>query len=385
MDPTLEDYIKQIQGEAALTKADSNPFANGVNNALEATRQSMGILSREAQEQQALMMGILSYGKAMGQPSPGGHLEGINNSLGAGIDAYLQQRSQQAQMNANVYLESVRQQEALRAHQLREKQLNQQAILEGYSLQEQRRAHDLTNQHHIGTLDLHREELNLKKRRLSRFLAAQAVNSSVSPSGINEVPLQKMGKQFANDWGKLVVKEISQIPINQRTVSTVQEMKDIFEKYPNIGSSFLNMIDNEEGKTENSFWNMLAKKVVNDDELSAVQQLKKLSNDLTLSTVKGLSGTSATDIMKKAVKASSPSGRLTHDSFNKIADSWSKRANENIRHAKLIENSLSRGMYPMSGEVEINPSPLSSERSSIEGNDLSQLSDEELLKLYNNE
>ena len=387
MNPTLQDYLMQIQGESSLAAQEENPFTSGVQNAMAATRQSMGIPSREAQEQQAIGMGFINFGKAMGQPSPDGQFAGINRAVGSGIDAYLQQQAQQAQMNANIYLESVRQQEALREHRLRQTQLEQQARLQEASLEEQRRAHDLTQQHHAGTLDLHRQELNLKKRLLSPTVAAQVeVNSSISPSGIKEVPLQTMGKTFANDWGKLASKEISQIPINQRTIETVQNMRDIFEKHPNIGASFLNMIDNEEGKTENSFWNILTRQFVNQDELSAVQQLKKLSNDLNLSTVMGLPGRSGTDIMKKAIKASSPSGRLTHDSFNKIADSWSKRANENIQHAKLIENSLSRGMYPMFGEGEINnPNVESIEESSLGGNDLSKLSDEELLKLYQND
>lgn len=393
MNPTLQDYLMQIQSEEGANpqaRGEENPFTSGVQNAMEATCQSMGVPSREAQEQEARGMGFINFGKAMGQPSPDGQFAGVNRALGSGIDAYLQQRSQQAQMNANVYLESVRQQEAMRAHQLRQNQLDQQARLEEASLQEQRRAHDLTRQNQADTLDLHRQELNLRKRLLSPSVASHVeMNSSISPSGMKEVPLHTMGKQFANKWGELAAKEISQIPINQRTIGTVQDMRDIFEKHPNIGSSFINMIDNEAaGKTENSWWNLLARQFVSNDELSAVQQLKKLTSDLNLSTVMGFSGKSATDILKKAIKDASPSGKLTYDSFNKISDSWSRRANENIQHAKLVENSLSRGMYPMIGEGERVGGSLTSmpgEGSSLGGNDLSKISDEELLKLYHNE
>jgi hypothetical protein len=147
------------------------------------------------------------------------------------------------------------------------------------------------------------------------------------------------------------------------------------------------MIENEEGKTENSFWNILMRQFASNEELSAIQELKKLSNDLNLSTVMGLPGRSGTDIMKRAIKAASPSGRLTYDAFSKIADSWTKRAQENIQRAKIIEDSLTRGMYPKNiDSVSLSLPIQDQENSDINPqSDLSQLSTEELLKLYHNE
>lgn len=386
MNPSLQEYLMQIQNEAtqneeASPPAPSNPFNSGIQRAIDAARLSLGLPSPDEQKQEALGAGIIKFGQALGQPYES-NWEAVNQGLGAGINSYMQQRSQQAQMNANLYLEAIRQQEAQRQF---EEQQRQHDLMNQYhvgSLEEQRRAHEAQQKHHEGSLALQKEELNLKRQALnSRNIARIEAESMPSPMGTDEVPLMAMGKKFADDWGKVAAKEISQVPINQRTIETVNNMRNIFEKYPDIGSSFLNMVENEEGKSDNTWWNLLTRQFVSDEKLTAIQQLKKLTNDLNLSTVMGLPGRSGTDIMKRAIKAAAPSGRLTYDAFNNIADSWSKRAEENINRAKTIEDSLSRGMYPKNLN-EINVSNI--QKPSIP-QDLSQMSTDELLKLYQNE
>lgn len=161
-----------------------------------------------------------------------------------------------------------------------------------------------------------------------------------------EVPLSSLGKEFSKEWQKKVLKEVDQIPTNRRTIEAIQEMKDIFNKYPNIGSTFLNAV-NTSGSDE-SFSTILARKgaeYFTPDEYAAVKELEKLTSDLNLSTVLGFPGKSATDILKLAIQKAAPSGKLPANAFNMIAESWDKRARENIEKAQSDEDALTRGMY----------------------------------------
>lgn len=206
------------------------------------------------------------------------------------------------------------------------------------------RSGEALNQKRMGVYDAQINKLN-----------NEPFSAEVNGEG-DEVPLARMGKKFADEWQKTAVKEISQIPINERAIGTVQEMKEVFNAYPEIGSSFLNLIVND--GNINGWFNTISRRFANQGELAAAEKLKKLSNDLNLSTVMGIQGKAATDILKQAIAAASPSGRLTKEAFNSIAESWENRAEHNIKRAQLIEDSLSRGMYPRNLEGNLRSVPL---------------------------
>lgn len=220
--------------------------------------------------------------------------------------------------------------------------------------------------------DLYNAQINALKP-----VSQQATLEGVQPEISNErgeIPLERMGKKFVDEWSKVALKEINQIPTNRRAIETVREMRAIFDKYPEIGSSFLNAVST--ASEDEGLKNIIARNISefsDPEQYAAVRELEKLSSDLELSTVMGLPGKTATDILKRAIQKAAPSGKLPYRAFNMIADSWEKRATENIQRAQKIEDALSRGMYLRDiDNIE-------------DDNELNDVSTDDLLKMYQNE
>jgi hypothetical protein len=145
------------------------------------------------------------------------------------------------------------------------------------------------------------------------------------------VSLNGLQKSEAVDYGKMVNKAVSQIPVNENAIKSVNAMREVFERNPDIGSSFIHMLDSGD---ENSWGTWLRKKFVSEQERADMEILKKASSDLNLSTVLSVPGKSATDLLKQTIKSASPTGTLTKQAFDKIANEWEQRALENIGMAK---------------------------------------------------
>lgn len=192
---------------------------------------------------------------------------------------------------------------------------------------------------------LNRKRMDVYDAQINKLNTAepQPIAENETPEDDNIVPLEKMGKKFAEEWQKMAAKEISQIPMNERALETTGEMRKVFKKYPNIGSSFVNVLLN--GGSMKGWINAIGRQISNKEELAAAEELEKLSGDLNLATVLGMPAKAVTDILKNTIAKASPSGHTTYEAFNAIADSWDKRADYNIRRAKLIENDISRGNY----------------------------------------
>lgn len=212
--------------------------------------------------------------------------------------------------------------------------------------QENQRKYELEERKTSSLENVNNKRGALYDTQAQKTLGEANAGSPVESANANEVPLASMGKKFSEKWQESVAKEISQIPTNERTIETVEEMKDIFNKYPDIGTSFLNAVAG--ASSDESLFNIIARGLANftdPDQYNAVRELEKLSSDLELSTVMGLPGKTATDILKRAIQKASPNGKLPAGAFNMIADSWAKRAQENLMRARTNEDGLTRGMY----------------------------------------
>lgn len=192
---------------------------------------------------------------------------------------------------------------------------------------------------------LNRKRMDVYDAQINKLnpVEPQSVAASETPEDENIVPLEKMGKKFAEEWQKMAAKEISQVPMNRRALTTTKEMRKIFKKYPDIGSSFVNVLLN--GGSIKGWLNVIGKKISDQGELAAAQELEKLSGDLNLATVLGMPAKAVTDILKNTITAAAPSGLTTLEAFEKVADSWDDRADYNIRRANLIEKDISQGNY----------------------------------------
>jgi hypothetical protein len=163
------------------------------------------------------------------------------------------------------------------------------------------------------------------------------------------VPLKGREKGEITDYGKTVNKSVSQIPINERAITSVNSMREVFERNPNIGESWINMLSSGEG--EDTWGRWIAKKFATRAERADMEILKKASNDLNLSVVLSVPGKSATDILKRAVQAASPTGTLTKQGFDKISNEWEGRAVDNIDMAQAQGRARAQGKMILSKTV----------------------------------
>lgn len=155
------------------------------------------------------------------------------------------------------------------------------------------------------------------------------------------VPLRGLQKSEISDYGKIVNKAISQIPTNENSIKAIHKMREVFEKYPNIGESWINMLNN--GDDEETWGKWISKKINSREERAAMEILKKESSDLNLSTVLSVPGKSATDLLKRAIQSSSPTGTMTKEAFDTVANEWEERAINNIDMARAQAQARSQG------------------------------------------
>jgi hypothetical protein len=153
--------------------------------------------------------------------------------------------------------------------------------------------------------------------------------------------LSRVEKTARSEYQKKVYKEIDAIPKNNQALEAIETMREVFERNPNIGTSMINMLDNPDGT--DSWWNIFGRKLSGDD-LSDMEILKKATNDLNLDTILGISGKAATDLLKKAVQAASPSGKLTKKGFDVNADKWEKKAREANELALAKYEAMQKGL-----------------------------------------
>lgn len=155
------------------------------------------------------------------------------------------------------------------------------------------------------------------------------------------VPLRGLTSSEKSDYGKSVNKAVLSIPVNERAINSVNDMREVFKRNPNIGKSWVNMLSS--GDDEDTWGRYIAKKFTSSPELSDMQLLKKASADLNLSTVLSVPGKSATDLLKQAINASSPTGFLTKQAFDQVANSWEERAMSNITYAQAQAQARAQG------------------------------------------
>lgn len=156
------------------------------------------------------------------------------------------------------------------------------------------------------------------------------------------LPLNTLEKKARADYqNEVVTKGRELIPKNNQALEAIHGMEEVFKRNPNIGSSFVQMLDHPDGK--DSFLSIIGRKLGGKD-LEDLQILKKHTNDLNLDTILGITGKAATDLLKRAVQAASPSGKLEYGAFVKNANTWKKKAQGNINLYNARWEGIKNGM-----------------------------------------
>jgi hypothetical protein len=153
-----------------------------------------------------------------------------------------------------------------------------------------------------------------------------------------ELPLNSFSGEFRQGHEASVLKNFQKIPQNQQAIKTIQEMAKIFKEHPDIGQSFIHLLDTD------NIWTVVSKPYADQKLLSAMQKLRKLASDLSLDVILSVPGKTATDVFKQTVKDAAPNGKLTKESFDSIAQNWITKANNNIQNATQGLQDLHRGV-----------------------------------------
>jgi hypothetical protein len=150
------------------------------------------------------------------------------------------------------------------------------------------------------------------------------------------------------------LKNFQKIPQNQQGIKTIQEMAKIFADHPDIGQSFIQLLDTKEDNILTTFGKRYAESK-HPGLLTAMQQLRKLASDLSLDVILSVPGKTATDVFKQTVKDAAPNGKLTKEAFGSIAQNWITKATNNIQSATHGLQDLQRGVINAGSASMISP------------------------------
>lgn len=340
MDPALKAYLMQLSDQS-IAQGD-NPIEAGTKSGMEAARQSIGL--DEAQRARARGKAFMTLGHHLAQPGYGagfgGALRAFTTGLLPAAQAY-ESSIQQAEAQNLARMQSEQ------MEQLKRMQLEQQERIAESKLAQRAQEQEAMQRHRAAQLaemrGYHAGRLGLEERRL-----AEKTVKAPEEMPSEGISIASLPKTTQNEFGRMVLKHKQQIPMNKRAIDTINEMEEIFAEHPNIGDSFVNLIEGQEETIRGS----LARLGADKKTLTAIQRLKKLSADLNLSTVMGLPAKAATDLLKQTIRSAAPGGRLTHDAFKHIAESWKKRAEDNIEEATNYEQAWKKGYIPLEKERE---------------------------------
>jgi hypothetical protein len=185
-----------------------------------------------------------------------------------------------------------------------------------------------------------KREFELKEKDLQgKYGSKLSYNQeeNIDEQGNNYVSLDKLEKSARTEFQKQVMKEQRNIPIYENSINTINDMRQIFEKYPDIANKLVNILESDDDGT---FSNLLKRWTLSTEELAAVEKLRKSAADLNLSTILGVPGKSATDLLKREIKNAAPNGKLTKKGFDSIAAKWEERAKQNIQLAENMFDDL---------------------------------------------
>jgi hypothetical protein len=345
MDPILMQYLHNLSDleQAKNQEVDQSPILNGTQSAIQAANNSLE-MDRQ-QQQRAFGHAMLALGSNMSRPGYGsglgGTLAALNASIMPAVNAYTTEEQRIAQRNAYLQDKAIKQREMQERVALNMLEL-QQREKEQEELRKHREAQFAEQKAYRNKyLNLHEKQL---QRKLDEIHPEQQEQISSSKGA---VPLSSLPKKFRENFETTASEYVKNVPFNHRALEAIAEMKTIFEQYPDIGTSFLHVINDE---NDVSWRNQIMRELSDPNKLAAVDILKKLSADLNLDVIMGQKGRNTTDMLKKAIQQAAPHGKLTTKGFEKISDIWEKRAQDNIRKANVYEKAIIGNYYPMLDE-----------------------------------
>ena len=337
MDPKLLEYMRIMSGQP---KAEGNPIEEGTMTGIHAAKQSAGM--DDAQRARARGMAFMTLGHHLAQPQ--GYGKGATGTLGAlatGIlPAAQAYRGEQQQSEAqNAYMMQQAQMEQMKRAQLAQQERMAEAkMAQRAQEQEALQAHRAAQ---LGeTRGYHQGRLGLEERKM-------AEKAGIAPEAMAEmpgIPLASLTPGARTAEHKTYKEHDTAIKKNEHSIHILNEMKKIFDKHPDIGDSYVHLLNDESyiGKTQRS--------LMNKDKLTAIQKLNKLGNELIFEKIKGVPAKGLNQFLEKKIGQSVASGESTKDAADFVIKEMINEAKNVIGDSKNYVQSYKKGFIPVATE-----------------------------------
>lgn len=160
-----------------------------------------------------------------------------------------------------------------------------------------------------------------------------------------------MPKGSVNDAMKELRTRANKPTAERAVLKTLNDMKTIVDKHPDLSTSFAAMIMPSEN--ENLRTSALRKSFVNKKDRIALEELEKLSASLVGKETRNLGATRGNQFLEKMMKASNPHAGLTPEAVTRIRDDFKREHEYSLRDAELARAGIAQGFYaPMLMEEE---------------------------------
>lgn len=160
------------------------------------------------------------------------------------------------------------------------------------------------------------------------------------------IPMSTMGKGQRNEAFKKMQKEQERGNKVRDAKKIVDAMRDLQEKYPKLSEAFSNTIKVEDPTK----WGALYRKLpgwlggLNKDELTAVQQFRKLASTLVLDQASIMQG-KTTDALRQFISQSKPSSTNTYEANQFLFDKLDEEYIPLIMYADDVDRALDLNTY----------------------------------------
>lgn len=153
----------------------------------------------------------------------------------------------------------------------------------------------------------------------------------------DELPKHEAAGHFKN-----IMDERAKLNGAEEANYALDKMEKIFEEYPGISTSFAKWAEAGDDSAMNNF----LRRMSNQDERAALQDLEKYAGKLNLGTIEQFKGTRPTDVLKKIMAATNPNSKFTAKAFREIKPDYVNQNNRQIARSKEADRAVLKRYVP---------------------------------------
>lgn len=321
-----------------------SPLIRGAQSARQA------VTLNDEQQRRAIGMAMMRFFSNMSKPSYrdrsgfNGALSRANESFLPAAEEYWQQHDQsmaQNQEEAQIRAAEMRRAEDIeRANQ---KEAMQQDRWER-EFEETQRAHKANEDYRImdrfrgGKLSAKEREKLIEEESIENAKQEGAISFDIYPKAALTKKINAMEAEIGNAG------------VYNQTLKVINDMRDIFNEFPDISNDWAQLIVHPDEKP--GAFSLFMRNFGDKKKIAALEKLQKYQATLNLDAIFGKSGVRPTDMLKKIILASNPSGKLTYEAAMKLFSDIEDITQKKIKNIPIYIDSISKRMFFPTNDVK---------------------------------